>query len=344
MTFMDEVFNPYDYISNADSPPAELEKINQLRLEKISFLKRKCWHDLMQLFQVLPPRSEILERCTAAGKEFEIVLNHDVISIGRAGLLTEAEDSALQKILLTLKPWRKGPYSIFGHLIDAEWRCERKWARVLNVLQPDNGISPFAGKTIADIGCNNGYYMFRTAATDPKCVIGFEPFEANFFAFNLFQRYIQNPKILFELLGVEQISLFPDFFDLVLCMGVVYHRRDPFSMLKDIYAAMKHGGQIVLESLALPGNEPVALFPQGRYLRMKNVYFLPTAECLRSMLVRAGFRDVEIKSENKLSVEEQRVTELGAEESLKDWLAGEELELTIEGHPAPYQAIVLGWK
>jgi tRNA (mo5U34)-methyltransferase len=77
---------------------------------------------------------------------------------------------------------------------------------------------------------------------------------------------------------------------------------------------------------------------------MKNVYFLPTAECIRSMLVRAGFRDVEIKSTNKLSIEEQRVTALGADESLSSWLTGENLELTIEGHPAPYQTIVIGWK
>ena len=309
-----------------------------------SFLERECWRDLAQLLEQLPSYEEVLERCAVAGKKFDVILDQDIVSVGSAGLLTEKEDAALEKILQSLKPWRRGPYSIFGHLIDSEWRCERKFARVTNALQLQNDTTPLADKVIADIGCSNGYYMFRMAGFSPKRVVGFEPIEANLFAFNLFQKYIKNPLILFELLGVEQISSFPDFFDLVLCMGVIYHRRDPFTMLKDIYSSMKRGGRIVLESLTIPGSQSVALFPEGRYCRMKNVYFLPTAECMRSMLVRAGFRDVEIKSTNKLSIEEQRVTALGADESLESWLTGENLEWTIEGHPAPYQTIVIGWK
>ena len=337
---MSEVFSAHDYIANAVPPLVQLEKINQLRLERTSFLKRKCWHDIERLFRALPSCDEVVARAVALGEEFRIVLDEDVISIGRKGLLTADEDVALQQILLALKPWRKGPYSIFGHLIDAEWRCEKKWERLRGALP----FSSFVGKTVADIGCSNGYYMFRIAASNPRCVVGFEPFETNFFAFNLFQRYVCDNRILFELLGVEQMPLFPDFFEVVLCMGVIYHRRDPLTMLRDIHTAMKKEGQIILESLTIPGDKPVALFPEGRYCKMKNIYFMPTAECLRSMLVRAGFRDVEIKSTNKLSVDEQRVTEFGAEESLGSWLKGDELELTIEGHPAPHQAIVVGWK
>ena len=312
--------------------------------DKTFFPQRECWRALTQLFEQLPSYDEVLARCVSAGKKFDVILDQDVVSVGSEGLLTEAEDAALDKILQSLKPWRRGPYSIFGHTIDSEWRCERKFARVANALGLQNGASSLADKVVADIGCSNGYYMFRMAALSPKQVVGFEPVEANIFAFNLFQKYIKNPQIVFELLGVEQISSFPDFFDLVLCMGVIYHRRDPFTMLKDIYSSMKSGGEIVLESLTIPGEESVALFPEGRYCKMKNVYFMPTAECIRSMLVRAGFKDVEVKSTNKLSVEEQRVTALGADESLESWLTGENLERTIEGHPAPHQTIVIGRK
>ena len=37
-------------------------------------------------------------------------------------------------------------------------------------------IPELKNKIIADIGCNNGYYMFRMAAHSPKLVLGFEPY------------------------------------------------------------------------------------------------------------------------------------------------------------------------
>ena len=59
---------------------------------------------------------------------------------------------------------------------------------------------------------------------------------------------------------------------------------------------------------------------------------------------KAGFTDVELVSVERLTPEEQRRTELSPYESLKDYLNPDNHEFTIEGHPAPLRAVVVGRK
>ncbi len=269
-----------------------------------------------------------------------LTITNGIISIFDGNVLMPDEQQILEEILQVLKPWRKGPYSIFGRYIDAEWQSNLKWNRLFG----ESGIFSddfLQNKIVADIGCSNGYYMFRMLEHNPKCVVGFEPQEQAFFSFQLFQRYIQDTRIAFELLGVEYIPHFKDVFDVVFCMGIIYHRRNPLKMLQEIRGAMQAGGTLILESLVIEGSESIALFPTERYCQMKNVYFMPTAECIKSMMLRAGFRNVEIKQINKLSTNEQRKTDLGPGQSLSDWLNSDETK-TIEGYAPPFQAIITG--
>ena len=104
-------------------------------------------------------------------------------------------------------PWRKGPFEVFGTEIDAEWRSERKWNRVLPVL-PD-----LRHKVVADIGSNNGYYMFRMAHHRPRLVMGFEPYLQHYFAFQTLNSFAGCRNLCAELLGVEHVSLFKKSFD-----------------------------------------------------------------------------------------------------------------------------------
>jgi tRNA (mo5U34)-methyltransferase len=306
-----------------------LEKINELRYARFAFLKRKCWTEIIERFAKLP---------TPENVTFQVVSASGAISVTAKKPLTTTEQENLAAIIQLLKPWRKGPYSIFGYNIEAEWQSNLKWRRLLAYCNLE-----LTDKTIADVGCSNGYYMFRAIELKPKCIIGFEPVEQNFFSFHLFQHYLRSPQIAFELLGVEHITFFKNFFDLVLCMGVIYHRRNPLKMLRNIYDALITNGQIVLESLVIPYAEPLALFPENRYCQMPNVHFMPTAELLKNMLLRTGFKDVQIKHLQKLSTTEQRKTRLGTEQSLEDWLATDQNQ-TIEGYPAPWQAIIVGRK
>lgn len=253
----------------------------------------------------------------------------DIVKIGKADELSGEERQRVYKTLRDFMPWRKGPFEIFGILIDAEWRSERKWNRVIPEL-PD-----LRGKIIADIGCNNGYYMFRMADHDPRLVIGFEPYLQHYFTFKTLNSFAGCENLCCELLGVEDIGLFKNSFDVVFLMGILYHRSSPIEVLREIRTAMKPGGILIVESQGIPGEDPWALFPEHRYAKVPGTYFVPTGACLANWLARAGYADVKIFFSHPMSRSEQRRTDWMVFESYDDFIDQADPSLTVEGYPAP---------
>ncbi len=253
----------------------------------------------------------------------------DVVKIGGGDALSRQDLEKVYKALRDFMPWRKGPFEVFGIEIDAEWRSERKWNRVLPEL-PD-----LRGKVIADIGCNNGYYMFRMAHHEPELVIGFEPYLQHYFTFKTLNGFAGCENVFCELLGVEHIGLFKNSFDVVFLMGILYHRSSPIEVLREIRTAMKPGGTLIVESQGIPGDEPWALFPEHRYAKVPGTYFVPTGACLANWLSRAGYTGVKIFFSHPMSGTEQRRTEWMVFESYDDFVDKSDPSLTVEGYPAP---------
>ncbi|KPK24482.1 MAG: tRNA (mo5U34)-methyltransferase [Desulfobacterales bacterium SG8_35_2] len=253
----------------------------------------------------------------------------DVVKIGGPGELSGQDREKVYKAMRDFMPWRKGPFNVFGIGIDAEWRSERKWNRILPAL-PD-----LQGKIVADIGCNNGYYMFRMAHYKPKLVMGFEPYLQHYFTFKTLNRFAGCENLFCELLGVEHIGLYKRSFDVVFLMGILYHRSSPVELLREIRTAMKPGGVLLVESQGIPGTEPVALFPEQRYAKVPGTYFVPTGACLANWLSRAGFTEVQIFFSHPMSSQEQRRTDWMVFESYDDFVDKNNPTLTKEGYPAP---------
>jgi tRNA (mo5U34)-methyltransferase len=253
----------------------------------------------------------------------------DVVRIGTAEDLTLREQQTVQQALRGFMPWRKGPFSVFGVEVDAEWRSERKWNRIIPEL-PD-----LTGTVIADIGCNNGYYMFRMAHHRPALVLGFEPYVQHYFTFNTLNTFADQRQLQVELLGIEHLNLFPESFDGIFCLGILYHRPSPLEALRDLHAALKPGGYLIVESQAIPGNDPIALFPLSTYAKVPGTWFVPTAACLHNWMTRSGFRDVRLFCDHAMSSEEQRRTAWMDFESYEDFIDKDNPALTIEGYPAP---------
>jgi len=265
-----------------------------------------------------------------AGRRAEFLdFSDDVVRIGAREEVSESEFSSIYDVMRQFMPWRKGPFSVFGVDIDAEWRSDRKWRRVQPVL-PD-----LRGKVVADIGCNNGYYMFRMAAANPAMVLGFEPYVQHYYAFQTLNRLAGQDNLWVEPFGVEDIDLFPECFDVIFLMGIIYHRASPVEMLRQIRAALKPGGLLIVESQAIPGDEPVALFPESRYAKVPGTYFVPTAACLQNWLKRTGFGAIEVFASHPMSDQEQRRTDWMTFESYNDFIDPENPQLTVEGYPAP---------
>jgi tRNA (mo5U34)-methyltransferase len=264
--------------------------------------------------------------------------NGDTVIIGGQDELSSADQAQVKTLLRAFMPWRKGPFSVFGIDIDAEWRSERKWQRLLPML-PD-----LEGKIIADIGCNNGYYMFRMAPYQPKLVLGLEPSMQHYYCFKALNSMARQDMLQIDLLGVEHLSLFPDCFDVLFLMGIIYHRASPIDVLRDCYLALRPGGTLLLESQAIPGDAPIALFPDKTYAKVPGTYFVPTGHCLRLWMEKAGFDQVELFCRHPMSAEEQRATEWMTFESYRDFINPQDPNFTQEGYPAPHRVFLRGWK
>jgi tRNA (mo5U34)-methyltransferase len=242
------------------------------------------------------------------------------------------DDVTIERIAKTMIPWRKGPFKINGVFIDSEWQSFLKY----NLLKPHFNL---AGKVVADIGCNNGYYMFRMLEQNPKELVGFDPSAQNLTQFEFINRFVKS-NIVFEMLGVEHLPFYEKKFDVVFCLGVLYHRSDPIATLKALKQSLNKGGELILDTFMIDGEDEVALTPKERYSRMRNVYFIPTINALKNWCYRAGFAKVEVLAQVVTSEDEQRATPWIAGQSLEYFLDKEDKSKTVEGYPAPKRAYI----
>ena len=111
--------------------------------------------------------------------------------------------------------------------------------------------------------------------------------------------------------------------------------------LLQLRGALRKGGELVLETLVIEGDDRQVLVPRGRYAKMRNVWFIPSAGALQLWLEKCGFKDVRIVDVSLTTVDEQRATNWMQFESLADFLDPLDQTRTIEGYPRPLRAVLL---
>jgi tRNA (mo5U34)-methyltransferase len=259
------------------------------------------------------------------------------VCLTQDGTLGNGQLAHIESVLKQFMPWRKGPFQLFGIDIDTEWRSDWKWDRVLP------HIAPLANKNVLDVGCGSGYHLFRMLGEDAKLVIGIDPTDLFFYQFQIFKKYLPQHKVHFVPQGIEDMPEL-NVFDTVFSMGVLYHRRDPIKFLYQLKNQLASGGQLVLETIVIDGDESSVLMPGERYAQMRNVWFLPSCDALTQWLSRVGFVDIKKVEESTSSIEEQRATQWMTSHSLVDFLDPHNPSLTIEGYPAPKRAIFIATK
>lgn len=244
-----------------------------------------------------------------------------------------AEREQVRELLMKLAPWRKGPFQVGDILIDAEWRSDRKWARL------EDAISPLANRLVLDVGCGNGYYALRIRGMDARLVVGVDPMLL-YVAQHAAIRHFMPPQPVHVLpLSMQELP-HTGSFDTVFSMGVLYHQRAARKHLDELRRALKPEGELVLETLILPGRLKEARTP-GRYARMRNVWLLPTLPLLLDWLEEAGFAGARTADVSTTTHVEQRRTDWMTFESLTEALDPDDPSLTIEGWPAPQRAVVV---
>ncbi|MBD3823812.1 MAG: tRNA 5-methoxyuridine(34)/uridine 5-oxyacetic acid(34) synthase CmoB [Epsilonproteobacteria bacterium] len=231
-----------------------------------------------------------------------------------------------------MMPWRKGPFSICGTYIDSEWRSNVKY----NLLRPHFNLN---GKRVADIGCNNGYYLFRMQEDNPAKLVGFDPSALFMTQFQFVNHFVKSD-IVYELLGVEHLEFYEEKFDFIFCLGVLYHRSDPVSMIKSLYKGLDKKGEVILDTFYIEGEEEICLTPALTYSKIPNIYFVPTIPALKNWCMRAGFDSFEVLETTTTTPDEQRKTEWIEGQSLEDFLDPDDADKTVEGYPAPRRVYV----
>lgn len=156
-------------------------------------------------------------------------------------------------------------------------------------------------------------------AQNPAKIVGFDPMPLCFLQYQFLQFFALENRLSFEMLGIEELLYFEKNFDVLLCLGVLYHRKSPLEAIKLAYNALKSGGEAVFDSLILEGEQEIALCT------------------FKGWLEKCGFREITHIATLKTTLEEQRKTKWSSGESLEDFLtpSGEQ---TIEGYPAPRRA------
>ena len=324
------------------------EALKRATERRLAFLGTDFWKPTLEALTNLHNRAVVKSDEKTNGQAPSITMSDKSGAVRITNPNIPSQDSALRSLIETLHPWRKGPFLLNDIDIDSEWQSWMKWNRIAPHL-PD-----LKYKKVADIGCNNGYYLFRLLALGASSAVGFDPNDRFLLQYSLLQILAQNPNIFFEPLGIEDLDLFPGTFDLILCLGVLYHRQNPIASLKQLKDSLRPQGTLFMESITIP--EPVTgvlntdrgnqlgncLYVKDRYAKMRNVYFLPTPTTLVQWMERVGFKEVQIISESETSLDEQRSTKDARFASLADFLDPENVAQTVEGYPRPRRTIVKG--
>ena len=272
-------------------------------------------------------------------------VNLDCLEIGTAKDLP-IEQGAFRKKLMTLHPWRKGPYSVFGTHIDTEWHSDWKWQRIAPHL------TPLRGRKVLDVGCGSGYHAWRMWGAGAEAVVAIDPSQLFWIQFQLIQQwianwigvqpeYMPNTPVQYLPIPLESMPKHTQAFDTIFSMGVLYHRKSPFEHLDHLRSLLRKGGEVVLETLVVEGDRTTVFVPPGRYAVMNNVWCLPSVEALKLWMERVGFVNVRCVDVNQTSIAEQRNTEWMTWQSLPDFLDPNDSTKTIEGHPAPLRATLI---
>ena len=239
--------------------------------------------------------------------------------------------------LKAFMPWRKGPWNLLGVEIQTEWHSDWKWQRI------EPHISPLEGRQVLDIGTGNGYFLFRMLGAGASLALGIDPTRIFLYQFHAAQRLLPANGAYLLPLRSEQLPAF-GCFDTVFCLGVLYHRRSPIDHIQELMSYLRPGGELVLETLVVPGDINTILVPPERYAKMANVWFLPSTEALENMLRKVGLENVRTVDVSQTTTAEQRATEWMTFHSLADFLDPNDPSRSIEGHPAPLRATLVATK
>jgi len=175
----------------------------------------------------------------------------------------------------------------------------------------------FTGKTVLDIGAVDGLYSFEAEARKAKRILAidshawqnkqyssYKDLNTGKDGFNLAREVLKSKVEDLELndfneeITVEKLGEW----DVVFCLGILYHMKDPFRLIRNLGKMTKEF--LLLETHTDSNNTyawgatatpAMSFYPGDELNKDETNWWGPNLACIRAMLKVAGFKKVEIK-------------------------------------------------
>ena len=158
-------------------------------------------------------------------------------------------------------------------------------AAIANKLNYIRLPEDLTGKTVLDIGAWDGYYSFECEKRGAT-VTALEKEKRHGTLVELKETFDSNIEILY--MDAYDIPSLDRQWDLVLCMGVIYHVQDPFKLINIVYDCTKENA-IIESAIRNVGDEPLMFFYKVPNDEYPTSWWIPNPGAVLGMMECAGF-------------------------------------------------------
>jgi len=228
-------------------------------------------------------------------------------------------NSFVDEFLPQLGTFLHGPFPLPGNRVTrSAWDCRGKAGAYAACGITAESVKD---KRALDIGCNAGYDTFYLHALGALETVGLEPHMFVFHALFLNAVY-ERSGVSFHNVGWEDLHAgYLGNFDLVNCLGLIYHVKEPTLLLERIASIMKPGARLLMETHVLSESSKQACFIEDAFWGDVTYWWIFGDECLMGMLRSTGFKDVRMPLKADCDSRNPKNP-----------------RLTVEGHPAGARA------
>ena len=143
-------------------------------------------------------------------------------------------------------------------------------------------------RTAVDVGCGLGHFSVFLGD------MGFDVLGLDGRQENVNEASRRSPNLKFRLMNAEDTGIQSlGKFDVVLCLGLLYHLENPFAAVRNLFAMT--GKVAIVEGMCVPGDEPILAVREESPWEdqgLRHVALYPSENGLIKLLYRSGFSHV----------------------------------------------------
>ena len=168
--------------------------------------------------------------------------------------------------------------------------------RIWRFIENELDKIDFAGKSVLEIGCWDGFWSFYAERRGAKRVVATDDVSQNWASgagLRLAKKLLKSNVEINQNVSIYEASKLNETFDIIICLGVYYHLVDPFAGFAEVRHLMHEGSIAIFE-----GDATLELRPDTFYWDMSDSAkscFVPTQWGLNHML-KTTYMDVAAQS------------------------------------------------